>query len=1594
MEELEQKYRRVVGTAALPESWQPVIALFSAVDAAVSFLLRKHLACSLKNVAGVANADHRCHNLQLTEESLGLLAAISPPGLLFVRPRIAETHAPSSSLPGSVAAAASLSPARQDFARFIFHHGNTSTPPRLLKSAATSPSGVVSGAAEISPRANASQLPSLDIELEPSGSSKARRTKRIRLFLSGCLSKIDSFHRRWLLRLPTGVAGMDAANKQADSGAVHDLVIERKVLLKWHEKFPISAVPLPEPIQFDKFVPIKESGLSPAAQQPLAFGPNSPQNADSQEAGGFVRALDSAAAVREHRSRIAASGVGLLRSASAAPSSGCPSTAGGTNACRYSNVEEWLKEHIPAYVNQLVHVHETPSAPSERQALLPPLPPELHNALQRRGITQLYTHQVQGIQAARRGDHVVIATSTSSGKSLIFNLPVLERLLRNPSAVALFMFPTKALAQDQLRALNELLATAEGANAEHSTVSSKPLPLLGGAIRPAVFDGDSTQIERRNALKNANIILCNPDILHVTLLPHHSRWSRLLRNLAVVVLDEAHVYSGVFGAHVALTLRRLRRVAMLYGARIQFIAASATIGNPAHLVRTLIGESPFLAAARMEKDEMAAALAEAEDQIVVVDQDTSGAGRRKFLVWNPPLLSELMAARAADEASFRKEMVAAAAATGDIHAALAVAASQLSRSMASPTGCSSTGSGSEDAALPEHNDTAARSSRKRQRSKAQTTSDAQNSSSGSALAKRPRSRRRNDALKRVRSLAREAGQAIEAELQSGDSHKDDQYRQLNAPPQLRVTHGALSSFDSGEITSAAARLLPQTAQATTDGRSQAKAGRTTGASSQHEKASQHARTSAQAFEAVRAAGAATMAELRALWASGQHASIAADLLPLPPVDLKDAAAITARDELASGSHDAAVQGAHLGVSLAPPPGWQDKWKARAELLYPPRRSAIVEGALVIAALIAGGMKTICFTRVRHVAELLLQYVQERLAKIAPWAVPLVKSYRGGYLKEHRRQIEREMFAGRLCGIVATNALELGIDIGALDSVVLVGYPGSISSLWQQSGRAGRGRKDAVTVLVTFDSPTDQFYARHPDLLATSSPEDVHVDLSNVNILRQQLVCAAGEVPLSPADIGVFGSSIGGVMRDLKTSGLLVPAPSHWRELLSTGNFPQPQPQAETNSAPVTSLEAASGAASQLVEARVQSDTVASRRTWAASRAAVANPEAATASIPPSQQRQHQVVRVLPTGAVPVHIGSSAPVHKRLFSGLLHARGAGYLLLNTADERGVISTVDSPLPRATGSSSQNASSDPPGPAVVRAAVRAWALAPWIEQPARNVSMRAIDDVQYEVLDAGAGDALVDTVDEWRAYFCIHPGAIYMQQGVTYKVEQLDTTKHIARVRVANVPYYTATRDHTDITVLGRLSSKLGRRAFYGRLSLSLETFGYKKIWKQGGGVFEVVDMSLPAVNYQTFGVWLDVPLHMKHELDARGLDCLAGMHAANHAIVGVLPMFVKCERSDLGCECPSALQQRAKPMRCMFYDKRPGGTGIVAAAFSKLEAILKAAITLCMDCPCDEGCPSCVHDLGCSQYNFVIDKAAGVLLLQDALSVMSKTRQSA
>jgi DEAD/DEAH box helicase domain-containing protein len=251
---------------------------------------------------------------------------------------------------------------------------------------------------------------------------------------------------------------------------------------------------------------------------------------------------------------------------------------------------------------ELAYVTEVPA----REARVVPIPERLHprvqEALRAQGINAVYSHQAEAFESASHGEHLVVATGTASGKTLAFNLPVLDALAAEPKLRALYLYPTKALAQDQARAL-----------------ASYGVPRL----RPAIYDGD-TEAERRWQIRKwANVILTNPDMLHVGVLPHHDRWGDVLQNLRYVVVDEAHVYRGVFGSHVGNVLRRLRRAAAIYGADPQFLLASATIANPGELAHSLLGV-----------------------EATVIGDDAAPRAARTIAFWNPPVIDEQLQLRA------------------------------------------------------------------------------------------------------------------------------------------------------------------------------------------------------------------------------------------------------------------------------------------------------------------------------------------------------------------------------------------------------------------------------------------------------------------------------------------------------------------------------------------------------------------------------------------------------------------------------------------------------------------------------------------------------------------------------------------------------------------------------------------------------------------------------------------------------------------------------------------------------------------------------------------------------------------------------------
>ena len=249
----------------------------------------------------------------------------------------------------------------------------------------------------------------------------------------------------------------------------------------------------------------------------------------------------------------------------------------------------------PWYQGQLVHVESLPRRPAGYADLETPLPDLLESTLKDRGLLPLYGHQADALAALVAGRNVVVATPAASGKSLCYHLPLLQSVMEDPGGGALLLYPTKALAQDQLRALTALAPPEAG-------------------LRAAIYDGDTPQPERGGIRRRAQVLLTNPDMLHVGILPNHRAWGSLLQGLRYVVVDEAHVYRGVFGSHMADVLRRLRRICARYGARPQFILCSATIANPGELAEALVG-LPF--------DEVTA--------------DGAPSGGREFAFWNPPL---------------------------------------------------------------------------------------------------------------------------------------------------------------------------------------------------------------------------------------------------------------------------------------------------------------------------------------------------------------------------------------------------------------------------------------------------------------------------------------------------------------------------------------------------------------------------------------------------------------------------------------------------------------------------------------------------------------------------------------------------------------------------------------------------------------------------------------------------------------------------------------------------------------------------------------------------------------------------------------------
>ncbi|MFH1663161.1 MAG: DEAD/DEAH box helicase [Chloroflexota bacterium] len=747
---------------------------------------------------------------------------------------------------------------------------------------------------------------------------------------------------------------------------------------------------------------------------------------------------------------------------------------------------------MPDYNAQIAHIEHIPPRSASFAELDNPLPANLEESLKAKVLLPLYAHQAEAVNHVRQGKNVIVSTSSASGKSLCYNIPVIDKLLDETASCAIYLFPTKALAQDQLRSFADMFC-----------------PQLVRFEQVATFDGDTPSMERSAIRKHARILLTNPDMLHFGILPNHRSWSRLLRHLEFVVIDEAHSYRGVFGSHVALVLRRLRRLCLLYGSSPRFICCSATINNPDKHAEKLVG-LPFK----------------------LVDNDGSPKGGKDFVFWNPPTI--------------------------------------------------------------------------------------------------------NDA----RSV---------------------------------------------------------------------------------------------------------------------------------------------------------------------------------------RRSANSEAAVLFSELIRNDIRTLAFSRTRRLTELVASYSKKRLAEISPSHVNRIKAYRAGYLPEQRRLIEHELFSGRLTGAVATNALEIGIDVGDLEATILTGYPGTIASTWQQAGRSGRRNDKSLSILIAFDNPLDQYFMRHPEFFFGKSFENAIINHQNPYILKAHILCAAWESPLSGNDDIFFGTGMAKQTDALEKQGAL------------------------------------------------------------------------------KQKRSHLYI-----------------------------------------------------------------------------------SPSICYPAQDINIRATSGDNITLIDTSTNLPL-ETVELNNALFQLHPGAIYLHQGESYLVTNLDLTSHTAYAEPAKVSYYTIAKDITDLHIIKTThKKKYGRiNVCLGQVEVTTTISGFKKKAQFTEEVIGEEPLDLLPQQFPTIALWFDLPPAVIGSLAKSELDLAGGLHATEHAAIAMLPLFAMCDRNDIG-GVSTPFHPDTDKAQIFIYDGYPGGVGIAEKGYGLVRQLWQATLNTIAECPCREGCPGCIQSPKCGNNNEPLDKKAARMILEGLL----------
>lgn len=736
--------------------------------------------------------------------------------------------------------------------------------------------------------------------------------------------------------------------------------------------------------------------------------------------------------------------------------------------------------------DQVVYHRVLQAREAQYQTSVRPWSRAICELLQAQGLEELYSHQARATDLVRMGKHVVVATPTASGKTLVYNLPILERFLQDPECRALYLFPLKALAQDQLKNLQALTA--------HWPEEARP--------RAAIYDGDTSDYQRRK-IRNAppNMLLTNPEMVHLSICPYHEAWNIFLAGLQFVVVDEVHTYRGVLGSHMAQVFRRLLRICQRYGATPTFVFCSATVANPEELARQLTG-------LEVEK----------------VTESGAPQGKRHFIFLNPTL----------------------------------------------------------------------------------------------------------------------------------------------------------------------------------DGASQA-------------------------------------------------------------------------------------------------------------------------AIMLLQAALHREMRSIVYAQSRKIVELISLWAQQRSGPFKE----RISAYRAGFLPEERREIEAAMTNGDLLAVVSTSALELGIDIGALDLCILVGYPGTIMATLQRGGRVGRSFRESVVVLLAHEDALDQYFMQNPKEFFEKGPEAAVLNPWNPVILARHLICAAAEQPLKSNEAWL---------------------------------------QEPETAACLTALEN-------------QGDLLRSK------------------------------------DGLEIYSRRKRPHHET------NLRGSG----NTYS------------------------------------------------------------IQTGVAHAGDLDPKAETIgsiDELRAFKETHTGAVYLHRGQSYVVQELDLATRTVRVMPKKVDYFTRPRGNkvTEIIEIKKEKQLWNTRIYLGRLKVTETITGYETRRIRGQKLMSITPLDLPPLVFETEGLWFAVPLEILRGAEANFMHFMGGIHAVEHAAIGIAPLIVMTDRNDLGGISTPLHPQVGLPA-VFIYDGQPGGVGLSRHAFQHGQELLERTLQVIATCPCEHGCPACVHSPKCGSGNRPIDKAAAMYVLE-------------